>query len=545
MSLPTLPPNTSYDRIMRGYFGDRTTDDKNTLWQAFLRQEGLTSNPTETPELLARYSTYIDSLYEAQQKLAESAGDPRLQMLWSIYDILILLISKFVKCQINNQLAVEFMTRYQKEYQNEMSRAFFYVGAPAVSGTDRNQVLSSTPDGARTPTSVEAPSAMPIFNSGSSTSLIDGYVNYLYTQASENPAGTPYSITLGGKQIASKGDLNKYGDLQGHPYTTITVTRNADNTYAIQVSSYVEMYEKWWGWIDKRTLLNQTYTQSGTSGSDYESFKNTVHSVFQTSYNQANAALQTKERAMELYVPAFYDINTFKLGYGNLTVGEYFNWLYRKASENAAGTPYSLTIPAKQIASVGDLNWYSDMPGNPYITLSVTKSADNTYTITVSSHVEQFEKWWGWIDKTTLLNNTYTSSGTITITSNEEYESFMKKAQSVFLTSYSNAQAVVLNRDRSFNVYVPWENNILLNYTGPTDEIKSDYAKEIKFRSERNRNIQNCIDAIKSRKDVIGDKADQQQRLIDSSSSGRKQSSNILQTIVRQMQTILGSIFRG
>lgn len=396
MSLPVLPPNSTYDRLMRGYFGDRTTDDKNTLWQAFLQQEGLTSNPTETPELLARYSTYIDSLYEAQQAMAAAAGDPRLQMLWSIYDILILLISKFVKCQINNQSAVEFLTRYQKAYQDEMSRVFFYIGAPAVSGTDRNDILSQTPDGIRTPT-----------------------------------AQTPSNI------------------------------------------------------------------------------------------------------------------DTFKLGYGNLTIAEYVDWLYRKASENSAGTPYSLTIAGKPIVPVGNISWYADLQGQPNTTITVTRDANNNYTISVNSHVEMFEKWWGWIDRKTLLDQNFPQTATISIPSSADYGNFMAKAEELFQASYNQAQSALQARDRSFELYTPWENNILLNYTGPTDEIKSDYAKEVKFRSERNRNIQSCIDAIKSRKDVVGDKADQQQRLIDSSSSGRKQSSNIMQTIIRQMQTILGSIFRG
>lgn len=59
-SLPSTPP--FYQNYMNGFFGDRSPSEQKDLWNAFLYNQGYTTNPVDSPSLQKAFADYISSL---------------------------------------------------------------------------------------------------------------------------------------------------------------------------------------------------------------------------------------------------------------------------------------------------------------------------------------------------------------------------------------------------------------------------------------------------------------------------------------------------
>lgn len=78
----------------------------------------------------------------------------------------------------------------------------------------------------------------------------------------------------------------------------------------------------------------------------------------------------------------------------------------------------------------------------------------------------------------------------------------------------------------------------------PTDLSNATLTLTLQARGEQNKMLNSYLDVIRSKMDLVGDKADSQQQVADTSASARKNTVNILQAVLRQLQNILASIFR-
>jgi hypothetical protein len=447
----SIPSGSTYANILNGYFGDHSAEEQNILWLKFLEQHKATAdNPPPVSAFVAylvtgsfktknntyvsaedvkedngvytlkttgEIVTHVDSVYASEQ--SDQALETKL--IWSICDILLLLISKLVKTQINTQAAVSFLTEYQKAYQDEMSRVFFYsAGNPVTANSDTAVILSS--DAMRTPT-VATPSNIDTWNLGYAGITVAECANWLYTKVAEAPAGSAaQGITIPAKMFkwsqSPWGESVRYYEKTGS--ITIACTRDSNNTFTLAISGST-LYQKYY--------LAPTYDGRGGT-----------------------------TRAIEVSVPSYY--------------------------------------------------WASSTASVP---------TDESY----GSFKSTFQ---------TLLQNAYTAC---------------KAADALHAapatgSSFGNDISV----DPNFELFFPWQSGIMFNYTGVNEKAKASYNKSVTDRGSMNRSMQNYIDAIKTKKDILGDKREQIVNMSETLVSGRKQISNILQTIVRQLQTIMGSIYK-
>ena len=381
MSLSELPSNSIYAKLMSGFFGDQSIDKRNTLWQQFLQKEGLTTNPAETPELLAKYASYIDSIYESQQS-GIANQDSQTQIMWALYDILILILSKYMKCQLNNEAVVQFLAEYQKKYQDQMSRVFFYTSNPSTT-----------------------------------TEVMSGWGVY----------GVPK-------------------------------------------------------------------------------------------------------------VPTSTDLDNVNLGYAHLTMADYVDWLYRTTAQKAPGIASTITLMVRPERLFEETS--------PFLSLSASRDANNVYTITINANTKILTNPGDFNSKDVISTN-HIVTGTVSVPSDDNYSDFKAKAQELYTNAYTQANAV----QKNYTPMVTWQKDILYSHAPTsmeswTQSNLSISSWALKSRTERNRAIQNYLDGAKTRKDVLGDKISQQQNVIDSSSSGRKQSINVLRSMLQQLQTILRAIYK-
>jgi hypothetical protein len=116
---------------------------------------------------------------------------------------------------------------------------------------------------------------------------------------------------------------------------------------------------------------------------------------------------------------------------------------------------------------------------------------------------------------------------TVTLTNNSKVnEEMIKQALSdTFYYVWANAGSPRLK--------IPWARNIL--------NEDSTFAQ---IRSQQNKLLNSFLEAARSRMQVVTDREDSQVEIQTAASSAKKQTVNILHTLLRQLQNILASIYR-
>lgn len=352
------------------------TQKANALWKSFLQKEGITqeqflqevgTNPTQrTSAQQKALQGYIESyktfLMNQLQYVAESEKvnlpvTEQTKIIWSIYDIMILLMSTANKTQITDSDTLKVLTTYQKEYQKAVSRGFFYTGNPTL-------------------------------------------------------------------------------DQKTDP----TISSNS-----------------------------------------------------------------------------FNDPSNYNLGYGNITMGEVFNYLLVKA-QASPNTPVSLSIPSGKGSS--------------------------TFSLTYNSSTQMCS-----IDMSLTGDQVLQGRGITTWTLSFHRDSTLANALDNMNDLFKNG-AINMQRNSTFVPHISWPTvgkdsntaSVLYTYLGSDNDKKNLYALAVQTRAAHNRAIQTAIDSLKSKQDTLADRANQIQRLIDSSLNSHTQSAHLLQSIVSQLKTILSQV---
>jgi hypothetical protein len=96
---------------------------------------------------------------------------------------------------------------------------------------------------------------------------------------------------------------------------------------------------------------------------------------------------------------------------------------------------------------------------------------------------------------------------------------------------------------------IAWKPGILASafVSGQTpDEYESNtvFSLNAATRAKENQRLQSYLSSISARMDVIGNQSDQQQQIVDTSTTGLKTTNNLINGIIQQMMQILTSMFK-
>ncbi len=404
MSL-SLPPSGPFTQIMNGYFGNYTTDVQKMIWNSFLQEQGLSSNPSDTDTTrLQKFSEYITSYYDDMLVPDIKVGE-KTKIIFSIFDILIELMQTMTTTQVTSQQLRVFLTKKQEQYRQMMSKTVLYVGdPPGAKKADGNYTVST-------------------------------------------PNADPSKFNLG------------YGNITLQDVFT-NMVKQADQNYEAQLR---------------------------------DSSKPNDAVIF----NIGRPALTEKS----------YALGMFPVGH----------------------------------------------PLDASFTLQVRKTANGVYQMSVSFGAQslQYEGFGGFFGFPTVSSNTLATSATTT--SNATINTAISSFSSIFYQVYNQfkgTQYELANTTDSpdnsiiYNIKINWADKIKYSYVGDDNNSKNEYARQAGLRGENNKRAQSFIDANKSRTDILKDFSDQQGRVIDAASNGRLQTSNIIQSTVRQLQNIMNAIFK-
>ncbi len=133
MSLPTTGP---YSSFMDSFFGYLDTVEQQALWTSFLEKNSLTTNPADSDLVTqAKFMSFVQSTYTDMQQLSVSPSEAvRRHLMFSVFDIIILLMQKMQVSATEEGGLIRFLGKMQEVYTQMMSRVPIYIGGSANSG---------------------------------------------------------------------------------------------------------------------------------------------------------------------------------------------------------------------------------------------------------------------------------------------------------------------------------------------------------------------------------------------------------------------------
>jgi len=302
-------------------------------------------------------------------------------------------------------------------------------------------------------------------------------------------------------------------------------------------------------------------------------------------YELASLRLVSSLDAIQTPIRPSSIASEFTLGYGKITLEDIFQYVYQNALRAYAEDPANGT--ANFI-----LNSYiwADEDGDEDLIyrrnicyIAAEKVSDDEMNITIkfqnrymphdtvedhrdnnldaSNYITDIDDP-SWIVSTQYIRSatlTTTDEKTVLNTMNEKFQSAYTAAKNNhfveistnYLSAYELRKAgdneaykeyFADKRDLKFQ----WDQGILAGSFEPDPNQDQGFMlNEMKdTRAQFNQRLNTLVETIKSKIDLIRDRSDQQREVVESASQSRKMTSEILQSILRQLQNILASIFK-
>ncbi len=259
------------------------------------------------------------------------------------------------------------------------------------------------------------------------------------------------------------------------------------------------------------------------------------------------------------------DPSKFILGYGNFTVQDIFDYLVITADANYQNNSIDPSKPntaaefkiGRPPGAVYDAEANLNMAlflSQIGFSFSVQKTGAGSYQMGVQLFSGSDPN----ASHPALLLNPNTNAAPYIIDAaygttplNTSSSEVFAKLQSLFYSVYNRNSGKIYEietGDDRYNmknrIQLSWPNNINYIYLGDDKDSLNEYSKQAGLRGESNKREQSSIDSTKSRIDILKDFISQQKQLVSSSSTSKGQVSNLYQSIIRQMQNILNTIFK-
>jgi len=534
---------------------------------------------TENPETKALYMEFLSKkIFSARLSEPTTALSPAeieaRKVIWTIFDILLVLLQKVTALQILNTTTVQNLVEHEKSYSDLMARIFFYIGSgvvdksvwkklygvPRHAGEDAGRFLESDIDARFTQTSPSEIASEFILGYGDITlqevfeSLYNQYKE-LGPHDSENPEKNIVSFT-----IESPAWLDRGGDSRQmlRNICDISLTKNSDESMSID------------------TKMRQITTSlSAASGfSRQESYNTAIQKVSDEVhvYNDASGTAKISLDAEDPWYGVYWDVDilpTAEQYVNEILTGNYSTYsaaelqevinaawaLKNELHKRNAGNPFDPAAGHQWIWHIGrNLNVQNAL--RDYIRLLGAQEEEQwapetvPITLTDPSEAEVFERMNDSFqaiyqiakDESILeLGDVGETEVNGTTVYGEDYDKLNEWEQN---QPPERRQAYAQFRDLKLS----WDWGILTGGFASgqePDQVQTVKLNEIRsIRGAINQKLNTYIDTIKSKRDLIKDRADQQRETVEAATSARKMTNEFIQSAIRQLQNILASIFK-
>jgi flagellar hook-basal body complex protein FliE len=555
-----------YTNAIVQFFGNVTTDEQERILLDFLGSSEVLALPTSATtedyqRLFVKFiSSHLNLIHQAEAATAASPeAAAQSKVMWSIFELLAQMITTTSIAQIRDSEVINYLTQKRNEYAKMLSEVPLYTGSGSVDLSLAKDLSNKGVEGYVT--IANNLQNINVGHWGSTLNVCEWYwtTGLIVTGATLKAT---LSTVLQGlvDQINATGRTTVYydspsyhdGTWSGGGYTkvmVIKVVKNDDGTFTA-----------YW----KRRGTSST-DESITDWNTVGTFKQSDSDVVTKVTNKP--VLVSLADSVYTTISPNTDPTKFILGYGNITLQDLSASLcanYLKSTTPSSGfTLYSgdwrdssSFYRNRVVINVTQEN------GNPKVSISLIQDT------TTGSPAKNQDKTINW-DACTLTS-TVLQSTSLSLSDDDE-TTIENGINSSFLTIWQNAtaaQQIQLTGTSTLNSYetsqtsgyqtyamnardpkIAWKSGILGSSAVEGQEL-SDYESNTLYtlnaatRAKINQRLQSYLSSISARMDVIGNISDQQQQVVDTSTSGLKTTNNLINASIQQMMQILTSMFR-
>jgi hypothetical protein len=265
------------------------------------------------------------------------------------------------------------------------------------------------------------------------------------------------------------------------------------------------------------------------------------------------------------------DATKFTLGYGNISVDDISRYLVDAVSTAAKEDPQA---PHQQSFTLMSDEWDASVDGydkeRNQALLSVTENSDGSFSVSATFYYQGYDDdTWESISTTTQSATASTASEAISQL-NTVFLSVYALAKNSHLVEISESDLSDDEQDGSEiekayyiaerNIKIPWmtptydddtttyDTGGILVYDLDDSTPSESWANTLNTlratRDQLNQTISSYVSGAEAQQQLLGDKADQQQQVIQGTTSSREMTNKILKSTIDQLSTILQSIFQ-
>ena len=126
----TFPTDGPYGSVLQAYYGSRSDEEKQSIWQSFLSSEGLTTNPPDDSKV-ADFVKYISGTYGASSQQSLSPQEiAKRQLLLQTFNAVLQMLSTIQNTVSVQSANLVFYSLWQQEYTKMLTQTPVYVAAP-------------------------------------------------------------------------------------------------------------------------------------------------------------------------------------------------------------------------------------------------------------------------------------------------------------------------------------------------------------------------------------------------------------------------------
>ena len=523
--MSSIPPSGTLHDAMYAFFSVYSTDEQTRIWNNFVTQQGGTVDPTDPATIKAFYAYAQGAYMTIQKELSLSPEEiAKREIMFVVFELSFIMMKA-----LQNSIAVTsqnliFNGKWQEEYTNMLTKVPLYTSDPTQGMTINTADWSGTKFGYNDITMKD----------------VAAYMTQ-YVQPGQVITDPTKTFQIAGSSIATWANVGYDWDVTG-AWNGVVLAYNEDGTPI--TSDYTVFGQTWKEVASAGRITTSNFTPHldfsiVVDPADSTKYKGVISIKAGTATQAATATLPfstlssdnktitTTSKTFTYNNTALDDFNKPLLdANGNPILDANGNPTYEKLEVTFAIPADDPTDPdasysAKTDAwtkAFGELmgNVYNPTTGQPSLFhfTTFTKHSDGTYSIR---------------DATKPLSFSYYGARGLFITPKTDW------------LSDDTANSNALKSD----FVIPWryEEPYHTPDTSKTDQTTKNSQVQTQ-RGERNAVLQQVIENIRSKRQVVRDRATAYQETLSTTKEALSQQTNLLSSILDSMKGIIQAIFR-
>jgi hypothetical protein len=579
-----LSQDAWYQNATLQFYGETTEAQMEQILMGFLTSDAVKALPSTATEddyhrLYMQYITsHLENVYQVSVATNVSPDTvAQSEILSTVFDLLAQMITTTSVAQIRDSQVMLYLTQKKNEYAKMLASVPLYTGTGTVDESTNDQLYKRELEG-----KVQTTNLNSLIDITIEEALRKGRLSLTILQKTDtdlinniDPDPKLKQILQGlADQLSETGetvayyDSSAYTDGDGNSVKfIIRVTLGSDGIYTVD-----------WNTRSSDDGVSASGTDSMLTG-----WGNLGTFATESSTKQSSHPVEISS-ADDVYTSITFstDPAKFCLGYGNITLQNLSDSLYStydsSTDKTASFTLYSGTW-AEGSTSNDDPSFIEEYCRNR-IVITVSENADGDPVVTTSlvqDSVPQYSSATAEnrnedgtvnmdgddVTSTTITSKTVTLSSdsktSITDAINSNFIAIWQAGEDdevLGLSDTSQLSTYEQSCSSGYQTYsmnardpkIAWEAGILGSAfsEGDIDEQNSNtvFTLHASSRAQYNQRLQSYLSAISGRMDALSNLNEQQQEVVNTSSSGQEATNNIITSMIQTMSQILGSIFK-